>query len=187
MPSMPLRAPSTLSYLPVPAAALRTVLSKHTVKRLRELVRARINLSGYSKMVKQDLISAILKRKELFIDIVELEDSRSKNAAQDRQERGKTFCATLDGLKCAKRRAREILKLPSNEHGKAFKVKVKVCTVVLRRSAGKHRGSKVTDIYPGVTDGTGSCTVKEEVPEIDSGHRDTNRMTEPIYYYVRTW
>ena len=42
------------------ATALRTVLSKHTVKRLRELVRTRINLSGYSKMVKQDLISAIL-------------------------------------------------------------------------------------------------------------------------------
>ena len=66
------------------AAALRAVLSKHTVKRLRELVRTRINLSGYSKMAKQDLISAILKRKELFADIVELEDS--KNAAQDKQE-----------------------------------------------------------------------------------------------------
>ena len=30
------------------AAALRAVLSKHTVQRLRELVRTRINLSGYS-------------------------------------------------------------------------------------------------------------------------------------------
>ena len=74
------------------AAALRAVLSKHTVKRLRELVRTRINLSGYSKMAKQDLtrgnqivefdfpldlISAILKRKELFTEIVELEDSRT--------------------------------------------------------------------------------------------------------------
>ena len=103
------------------AAALRTVLLKHTVKRLRELVRTRINLSGYSKMAKQDLISAILKRKELFTDIVELEDSRAKNAAQDKEDRGKTFYATLDELKAAKRRAREILKLPSNKHGKALK------------------------------------------------------------------
>ena len=47
---------------------LRTVLSKHTVKRLRELVRTRINLSGYSKMAKQDLIKAMLKREELFTD-----------------------------------------------------------------------------------------------------------------------
>ena len=43
-----------------------------------------VNLSGYSKMVKQDLISAILKRKELFTDMVELDNSRSKNAAQDK-------------------------------------------------------------------------------------------------------
>ena len=103
------------------AAALRTVLSKHTVKRLRELVRTRINLSGYSKMAKQDFISAILKRKELFTDIVGLEDSRAKNAAQDKEDRGKTFYATLDELKAALRRARKILKLPSNEHGKALK------------------------------------------------------------------
>ena len=61
----------TYQYAPMAnAAALRTVLSKHTVKRLRELVRTRINLSGYSKMAKQDLISAILKRKKLFTDIL---------------------------------------------------------------------------------------------------------------------
>ena len=72
-------------------------------------------------MAKQDLISAILKRKELFTDIVELEESRSKNAAQDKQEREKAFYATLDELKAAKRRAREILKLPSNEYGETLK------------------------------------------------------------------
>ena len=40
--------------------ALRAVLAKHTVKRLRELVRTRINLTGSSKLVKPELIADII-------------------------------------------------------------------------------------------------------------------------------
>ena len=105
----------------VNANALRVVLAKHTVKRLRELVRTRINLTGYSKLVKQELIAAIMKRKELFADIAELESTRSKNAAEDKILNSKSFYATIDELKAAKRRAREIPKLPPNQHGKALK------------------------------------------------------------------
>jgi len=94
-----------LTYQYTPNGQCSTVLSKHTVKRLRELVRTRINLSGYSKMAKQDLISAILKRKELFADIVELEDSRCKNADPFflAREKGEKTLHTLTGP-CKERR-----------------------------------------------------------------------------------
>ena len=102
------------------ANTLRAVLAKHIVKRLREPVRTRINITGYTKLVKQELIAAIMKRKELFADIGELESTRWKNAAEDKIINSKSFYATIDELKAAKRRAREILKLPPNQHGKAL-------------------------------------------------------------------
>ena len=64
-------------------------------------------------------------------DRIELEDSRSKNAAQDKQQRETTFYSTLTNS--AKRRARERLKLPSNnEHGKALKKEKKEKALVKR-------------------------------------------------------
>ena len=72
-------------------------------------------------MAKQDLIKAIPKRKELFTDIAELEDTRSKNVAADKTERNSSFYATLPALRAATRRARELLKLPANEQANALK------------------------------------------------------------------
>ena len=111
----------TYQYTPVGNAnALLAVLAKHTVKRLRELVRTRINLTYYSKLVKQELIVAIMKRKELFADIAGLESTCSKNTAEDKILNSKSFYATIDELKAVKRSSRETLKLPPNQQGKAF-------------------------------------------------------------------